>query len=103
MSPILVTNLFDPINRTNGIEVKDQDVGSESYDYFMRVKNARAGKTGTSRMAIDMERKLIILLALFLFGSVLRITGADNKGYDADKQLYGVKTSYYYKVKVNYT
>jgi len=32
--------LLDPINRTNGIEAKDQDVGSASYDYFMRVKNA---------------------------------------------------------------
>ena len=31
--------LLDPINRTNGIEAKDKDIGSSYYDYFMRVKN----------------------------------------------------------------
>jgi hypothetical protein len=31
--------LLDPTNRTNGMEVKDKDVGSSVHDYFMRVKN----------------------------------------------------------------
>ena len=68
------------MNRKSGIEAKDQDVGSESYDYFMRVKNVRAGKTGTSLMATDMERKLIILLALFLFGGVYELQAQITKG-----------------------
>lgn len=31
--------LLDPMNRSNGIEVKDKDVGSAYYEYFMRVGN----------------------------------------------------------------
>jgi len=37
---LYASNVFlDPINRTNGMEVKDKDVGSSVFEHFMRIKN----------------------------------------------------------------